>query len=498
MEEQIKCSLEEHKEINAIKYCPECRIYMCNKCENYHSSPLLKKHHPYNITKSEETFTGFCKEKNHFNKLEYYCKFHNKLCCVTCLCKLNEKGEWQHKDCYICYLENVKEEKKNKLKENIIYLENLESKLNKSLESLKNIFENFEKDKDNIKKEIQNIFTKLRNALNNREDELLSSVDNIFNSNYFNEEIIKKGEKLPKQIKISLENGKLIDKDWDNNNLNYCINNCINIENNIKNINLINQSINKFNKDKKIKLIFSPMINELEKFIEKINLFGKIYYYNDYNDYSSKDSSLNIKEKSTLINLNNTLLCDYPFQDDKLNHSTRKPQFSFGKDKSSLTEYKGLKCINTNGLLAVKTEINLNRDWILFFEFCKKDWTPADWSHIFSFGTHINFGSDDNSYYAITLETKPRDDYQIMVLTQKNAGDGNWHKITVKYEKESRLLEGFVDNNLIESKVVSMNTTSGFYFGGEGCYGEFSMYLRNFKFYLDLNMKFEDILSLIN
>ena len=30
MEEERKCSLEEHKEIKAIKYCPECRIYMCN------------------------------------------------------------------------------------------------------------------------------------------------------------------------------------------------------------------------------------------------------------------------------------------------------------------------------------------------------------------------------------------------------------------------------------------------------------------------------------
>ena len=103
-----------------------------------------------------------------------------------------------------------------------------------------------------------------------------------------------------------------------------------------------------------------------------------------------------------------------------------------------------------------------------------------------------------NSYYAITLETESRDGYKIMTLTQKNAGDGSWHKVIVKYEKESKLLEGFVDNNLIESKVVSMSTTSGFYFGGEGGCGEFSMYLRNFKFVLDLNMKLNDFISMIN
>ena len=101
MEEEIKCSLEEHKKINAIKYCPECKIYMCNKCDNMHKT-LLKYHQPYILNKEEEIFTGICKEKNHQNKLEYFCKNHNQLCCVSCLCKLNEKGEGQHKDCDVC------------------------------------------------------------------------------------------------------------------------------------------------------------------------------------------------------------------------------------------------------------------------------------------------------------------------------------------------------------------------------------------------------------
>ena len=80
-------------------------------------------------------------------------------------------------------------------------------------------------------------------TLNDREDELLKEIDNIFNTKYINEDIIKKGEKLPKQIKLSLEKGKLIDKEWDNINLNSYINDCINIENNIKNINIIKENI---------------------------------------------------------------------------------------------------------------------------------------------------------------------------------------------------------------------------------------------------------------
>ena len=80
---QIKCSLKEHKEIDAISFCQECRIYMCNKCQNHHEA--LFSHHLYNLNKEEEIFTIFCKEKNHPNRLEYFCKEHNKLCCAACI-----------------------------------------------------------------------------------------------------------------------------------------------------------------------------------------------------------------------------------------------------------------------------------------------------------------------------------------------------------------------------------------------------------------------------
>ena len=83
-------------------------------------------------------------------------------------------------------------------------------------------------------------------------------MDNLFNTKYFNEDVIKKVEKLPKKIKRSLEKGKLIDKEWDDNNLYSYINDCINIENNIKNINIINENINKCNINNKIKFQFTP------------------------------------------------------------------------------------------------------------------------------------------------------------------------------------------------------------------------------------------------
>ena len=289
-----KCSFEEHKEIDSIKYCPECRIYMCNKCEINHSS-LFKNHQTYNINKEEDIFTGFCQEKNHQNKLKYYCKNHNQLCCVECIAKLNKEGEGRHKDCEVFYLEDIKDEKKNKLKENIKCLEDLQNNFNELMKSLKTIFEEIEKNKDNLKIEIQNVFTKIRNAINDREEQLLLDVDKLYDNKYFDEDIIKQEEKLPKQIKSSLEKGKLIDKEWDNNNLNSYINDSINIENNIKNI---NEKIQKFNLSKKIKLKFIQKDNPLDKFIETIKSFGQINYYSGY---SLRECPQNIKNPDKYI-----------------------------------------------------------------------------------------------------------------------------------------------------------------------------------------------------
>jgi len=74
-----KCSLNEHKEIEAMFFCQECNIYMCNKCEKLHTG-LFKTHHQYNLDKNNnQIFTGLCMRKNHSKKLEYFCKTHNQL-----------------------------------------------------------------------------------------------------------------------------------------------------------------------------------------------------------------------------------------------------------------------------------------------------------------------------------------------------------------------------------------------------------------------------------
>ena len=78
--EKQKCSSKKHEEIDAIIFCQECRIYMCNKCENFHSE-LFQNHHQVKLNNdnSKGIFTGFFNEKNHLDKLEFFCKNHNKI-----------------------------------------------------------------------------------------------------------------------------------------------------------------------------------------------------------------------------------------------------------------------------------------------------------------------------------------------------------------------------------------------------------------------------------
>jgi len=66
-----KCSVDEHKEIDAISFCYGCKIYMCHKCEQYHSVLFKNSHKIENIKDKnmEFLFTGLCKENNHSAEL---------------------------------------------------------------------------------------------------------------------------------------------------------------------------------------------------------------------------------------------------------------------------------------------------------------------------------------------------------------------------------------------------------------------------------------------
>ena len=312
MQNQKKCSQKKHNDFNAISYCLECNVYLCNKCISHHSE-LFDNHHIYNLDKNiSELFTGLCKEPNHKDELKYYCKNHNILCCASCLSKIKDKEDGKHHDCEVYKIEEVKEEKRKMLKENIKYLEEFSNGIENSINELKKLFEIINESKENLKMEIAQIFTKIRNAINDREDELLLKLDDIFNKQFFNEEIIKKGEKLPNQIKKSLEKGKILDNEWDivNDKVNSKINDCIYIENNTKNIIEINKLIEKCN-NKKINIKFtSEKDKEINELIIKIKNFGKILnntfeseIINENENFDFIEKKLNPENKNVVFEL---------------------------------------------------------------------------------------------------------------------------------------------------------------------------------------------------
>ena len=139
----------------------------------------------------------------------------------------------------------------------------------------------------------------IRNEINKREDELLLEVDNCFNKIYFKDEIMKEIDKLPNKINLSLKKGKEIEKNYNEGKLNIFINECLNIENNIKDIINIKENIKKYNDSTNLKIIFYPGEKECNKFLETIKTFGNIginYFFN------SSIINNNINGQNILIN----------------------------------------------------------------------------------------------------------------------------------------------------------------------------------------------------
>ena len=276
-----KCSSKNHKDLEAINYCQECKINMCTKCSNFHSE-IFGNHHIEKLsTETNEIFDGFCSEKNHNLELEFFCITHNQLCCAACLCKIKNKGKGQHNECQVCNIEEIKNKKKNELDKNINILEDFTKIIESTINELKEINEEINKNKESLMVEVQKIFTKIRCLLNEREDKLLSEIEKQYNELYFKEEMIKRSEKLPKKMNSSLEKGKIVNNEWDNDDkLNYIIFNCVNIENNIKEINEINDCIKKY-KATNSRIKFFPEEEEFNRNLNIIKTFGEIRTIND-------------------------------------------------------------------------------------------------------------------------------------------------------------------------------------------------------------------------
>ena len=382
--EQKKCSMINHKEIDCISYCQECKIYMWNKCEKHHQE-LFINHHKYNL---EKDITGLCNEQNHLDELIFFCKTHNKLCCSKCITKIKTKDKGQHTDCNVCLIEDIEKDKKNELKKNIKILEDLSIDLDKTINDLKEIYNKMNKDKEELKINIQQIFTKLRNELNNREDKLLLDIDKKYEELFFKEDIIKQSEKLPNKIKINLENGKLIDEQWNNKKLNLLINDCLNIENNIKEIKYINENINKYNININIKFFISNKeVNELGQIINK---FGNI-----------KNININEKIFDSKIEFDQNLVKSW------LNNENFTTELLYRKSRDGSTPNDFHKRCDNKGITITFIETTKGYKFGGYTEFhwdCSNQYKKDKSAFIFSFNNEQKYKPKNSNDFTIACD----------------------------------------------------------------------------------------------
>ena len=302
--------------------------------------------------------------------------------------------------------------KKNKLDKNIESLEDLYNNLENSIKELKAVFEKINESKEQLKLNIQKVFTKIRNAINEREDELLNEVDNQYNKIFCKEDIIKEGEKLPDKIKMSIEKGKAINNEWnDNKKLVQLIYDCINIEDNIKKINLINENIKKCNLNKEEIIEFSS--NEIiDDFIKGIKTFGKLSNKLDID-------TLILKNKDDITKFNN-LVSDY------IKIDNIKLLYRATRDGDTTNSFHK-KCNNIRGtLMIVKTSKNF-----IFGGYTNEIWNGDK-----------SYRKDDNAFcFSLNLNKiykSKKTSYSIHSSTESNYGFGDYFLvfIIIAYPKE--------------------------------------------------------------
>lgn len=290
------CFSKGHEQIPALYFCPECKIFMCKECENFHSK-FFFNHNKFSLDK-KDIFTGFCKEENHFQKFEYFCITHNMLCCSSCIVNIEAKGKGQHKNCNICLIEDIKNEKKNLLNGNIQTLDDISANIDNSINEFNIILKKKNNNGKDIKIKLEETFNTVRNKIKEREDELKKEIEQLDKNSIIEEDKLKKINKMPKIIKELLEKGEkeLSDKEWkDKNKLSLLINECINIEKNILDIVQTNRNIKKYKK-----IIKSTVESYEEKEIYINKFFYKIMsLIKEYNDFIlTDDSNIDLELKS--------------------------------------------------------------------------------------------------------------------------------------------------------------------------------------------------------
>ena len=154
--------------------------------------------------------------------------------------------------------------------------------MKKILKDIRTFYEHINPIKEDIIMNIKNIFHNFRILLDNREKELLYEVEEVYSKNFFSDNFLKESNKFPTKIKYNIDKGKNVLDKWEEaeekGKINLLINDCINIERNIKELNDIKDKIASLNS--KSKMQFCTQDNDIEIISKKIKNLGKVVCYN--------------------------------------------------------------------------------------------------------------------------------------------------------------------------------------------------------------------------
>ena len=150
------------------------------------------------------------------------------------------------------------------------------------------------------------MFADLRNKINEKENEIIAKIK--INKLIIKEDFLKISENLPNKINKLLKQGKLISNDWKDEELISSINDCIQIENNIKDINKIKEKIRKIN-SKNITIKFCRNVDIEEIYFDILN-FGDIIYkkYNCKYSFRYCPETIDQNKKDEILGNNQNII----------------------------------------------------------------------------------------------------------------------------------------------------------------------------------------------
>lgn len=116
------------------------------------------------------------------------------------------------------------------------------------------------------------------------------------------------------------------------------------------------------------------------------------------------------------------------------------------------------------------------------FQYISGEQGGIAWNHIFAFGTHINgSGSDAPLFPVIGFGN---DYYNVWLFNPQDFVDiTKWHNYVITVKDNGHLIEGFIDNHLVASKLDTLSKLKSLYFGGCGYYGTLLYNIKNLVIY---------------